>query len=356
MNHRLDAVREALARAEAASLIVTHPPNIRWLSGFRGSAGTLVVTNATATLVTDSRYGERAPEEIRAAGGRFDVVLASGGGASTITGLLDDGTVLLEGDHVSMNDAVRWTERIGPRVRASTGLIEGLRAVKDGDEIESIRRAAAIADASLADLLAGRLTGMSEREVASGLEQRMRERGADEPAFDTIVASGPNSSRPHHEPGTRRIGPGDLVIIDLGARLDGYRSDMTRTFVVGPPTVDQQRMLDEVMTAQARGVASAVVGTALSAVDAACRSHLEAAGFGEAFSHGTGHGVGLDIHEAPAVNSRATGTLCAGHVITVEPGVYVPGIGGVRWEDTVVITDAGPETVTHSPKAPILAP
>jgi Xaa-Pro aminopeptidase len=182
----------------------------------------------------------------------------------------------------------------------------------------------------------------------------MRRLGAAERSFETIVASGPNGALPHARPGSRRVERGDLVVIDFGAMIDAYRSDMTRTVMVGRPSAEQRRMLDVVTAAQAAGAAAIGPGVACKDIDLACRSVIDAAGWGDRFVHGTGHGVGLDIHEAPWVNSRSAATLAPGHVVTVEPGVYLPQVGGVRVEDTVLVTETGARPLTGAPKDPFL--
>ncbi|MFP5487266.1 MAG: M24 family metallopeptidase, partial [Acidimicrobiia bacterium] len=206
---------------------------------------------------------------------------------------------------------------------------------------------------ALASVLPELETGPTELAFAAALEAEMRAGGADDISFDTIVASGPNGSRPHHQPGPRRIEPGDLVVVDFGALVDGYHSDMTRTIPVGGVGAlddTQRRMLEVVTAAQAAGVAAVAAGAPVAGVDAACRAVIDDAGWGEAFVHGTGHGVGLDIHEAPGVNGTSTASLAAGQVVTVEPGVYLPGHGGVRVEDTVVVTSDGCHPLTCAPK------
>ncbi len=354
MQARSETIRRALREHQFEALVVSHPTNIRWLTGFAGSSGTVIVDSGSMTLVTDHRYGERAPEEIESAGADCVVDIAAGRGITAAAAHLDSyATIGIEGDHLSMNAGEQWRARFGEtRIRPTSGIVEAGRAIKDQAELGAMRRAAAIADIVLAETIDAGLEGRTEADIARTIEDGIRGHGADGPAFDTIVASGPNAARPHHAPTQRTIQPQDLVIIDMGATVDGYRSDMTRTFVIGEPDPDQRRLLDAVFDAQRLGVAAVAPGVGFADVDAACRSYLESIGLGDAFVHGTGHGVGLDIHEAPAVSSTATGTLTAGHVITVEPGCYLPGIGGVRWEDTVVVTTDGAEPLTLAPKAP----
>jgi Xaa-Pro aminopeptidase len=265
----------------------------------------------------------------------------------------------LEAEHVSWADQRRYAETFArTELVAVSGAVEALRAVKDAGEVARIEAACAIADLALGNVVALLDDGPTEVAFALALDTEMRRLGADDISFETIVASGPNGSRPHHTPGERAIQRGDLVVIDFGALVEGYHSDMTRTVPVGGLVAldpAQQRMLEVVTAAQAAGVAAVRPGQPGAAIDAACRAVIDAAGWSEAFVHGTGHGVGLDIHEEPRVSASSTATLADGHIVTVEPGVYLPGLGGVRVEDTVVVTSDGCRTLTRAPKplAPI---
>ena len=237
----------------------------------------------------------------------------------------------------------------------TNGLIEKLRLTKDVGEVARIELAASIADAALAELWPRMAGGVTEREFGLDLDMAMRRLGADDVSFETIIASGPNGAKPHARPSGRVIGDGDLVVVDFGALVDGYHSDMTRTAAVGSISDTQQRMLDVVGAAQAAGVDAITPGVEGREVDAACRATIEDAGWGDAFLHSTGHGVGLDIHEDPRVASTTETALSPGQVVTVEPGVYLADHGGVRIEDTMLVTAHGARHLTHAPKDPAVA-
>ena len=356
---RTDRLLSGLGEAGCDALLVTHLTNIRYLTGFTGSAAYLLVQPAGLTLVTDGRYEEQAAGELGGAG--VDAELVIGRTASTQQQALTERTtgvrrLGLESEHVSWADERRFACEWFPEAElvASTGLVERLRVVKDSGEVARIEAACAIADAALAAVAPMLEDRPTEAGFARELDSEMRRQGADDISFETIVASGPNGSRPHHTPSGRAIEHGDLVVVDFGALVDGYHSDMTRTIPVGGPhSLDdtQTRMVAVVGEAQAAGVAAVRAGASTRDVDTACREVIAAAGWADAFMHGTGHGVGLDIHEDPRVSWAADATLAAGHVVTVEPGVYLPGHGGVRIEDTVVVTESGCRTLTRAPKS-----
>jgi Xaa-Pro aminopeptidase len=230
--------------------------------------------------------------------------------------------------------------------------VEGLRRRKDPGEVARMQAAAAIADAALAAMRHRLGERPTEREFAMELDWTMRRLGADDVSFETICASGPNGAKPHARPGTRHIDDGDLVVLDFGALVDGYHSDMTRSFAIGEVDDTRRRMLEVVAAAQQAGVETVAAGVDCAGVDAVCRQIIEDAGWGDAFVHSTGHGVGLDIHEQPRVAATSEETLETGWVVTVEPGVYLPEHGGVRIEDTVLVTDDGCRPLTGSPKHP----
>jgi Xaa-Pro aminopeptidase len=350
------------------ALLVTTPANIRWLSGFTGSAGLLLVTRGLAVLTTDGRYRTQSGQQLEAAGVGADVEVRIGGAQAqrdALAAASSDARALgLEADHVTWSAQRSWEELFeGARLAPTRGVLEGLRMVKDAGEIARMERAAAIADAALSAVLpklaaagtaarSGRARpALTESRFAALLDHAMRERGAEESAFETIVASGENSAKPHARPGDRPIGPGDPVVVDFGAVFDGYRSDMTRTFCVGgPPSGRLAEVFDVVAESQRVGVRSVRPGVAAGSVDQACREVIAASGWAEQFEHGTGHGVGLDIHEGPSVGPGSTAILVPGTVVTVEPGVYLPETGGVRIEDTLVVTESGGRPLTQFPK------
>jgi Xaa-Pro aminopeptidase len=266
------------------------------------------------------------------------------------------------GRRVGLEDqSVTWAQQReyagafeGVELVPAGALVEELRRVKDAGEVDRIRRACAIADDAFAALLPRLADGLTEQQFALELEFAMRERGASGNSFDPIIASGPNGSKPHHMPSARVIGRNELVVCDFGCIVDGYCSDMTRTVSLGDPGPDARHVYDVVLASQQAGRARVAADVECAEVDRASRDVIAEAGWADAFSHSTGHGVGLEIHEAPRVASTAGDTLLVGDVVTVEPGVYLPGIGGVRIEDTVVVSAAGAEPLTLTPKELVL--
>jgi Xaa-Pro aminopeptidase len=363
---RLDRVRAALAaRSDDGirpnALLVTTTANLRWLTGFTGSAGVLLMGPERTVLATDGRYRTQAAEQLADSGVADQVDLSIGGVVAQREALVAAAAgataVGLEAGDVTWSAATTWESVLDPLVVVATqGIVEGLRVVKDDDEVARMERAAAIADAALGSvlhLLAGVGDGavLTESAFAAALDHAMRLGGAEDRAFETIVASGENSAKPHARPGPRVIRVGDPVVVDFGATYDGYRSDMTRTFCVGgAPTGELATVFDVVASSQAAGVAAVAPGVAAGDVDKACRDRIAEAGWAERFEHGTGLGVGLDIHEGPAVGAGSTAILQLGTVVTVEPGVYLPAVGGVRIEDTLVVTATGSRPLTRFPK------
>jgi Xaa-Pro aminopeptidase len=366
---RVGRVREAPAEAvpddgDASgrppdALVVTSLVNARYLTGFTGSSAVVAVLPDELVLVTDGRYRDRAAAEVAASGAPCRVLAGETVAAqhellrSALGGLE---RVAVEGHVVSLAQHTQLQRALGLPLTWCTDVVEGIRRTKDAGEIARLERAAAITDRALAETLPLLGTEPTERALQLALDRRIEDLGADSPSFATIVASGPNAARPHHLPGDRRIVAGDTVIIDVGATVDGYHSDMTRTVVVGPPTALQAEAYEAVRRAQAAGVAAARPGLRTEDLDALVRQHLTDDGWGPWFTHGTGHGIGLLIHEMPWITRNHTGVLRTADVVTVEPGVYREDLGGVRIEDSVVITDDGCRPITHSPKDPSCPP
>ncbi|HEY6471799.1 MAG TPA: Xaa-Pro peptidase family protein [Acidimicrobiales bacterium] len=353
---RLDRLRAAFDAQEIDALIVTTLANVRYLTGFAGSAAVLTVTRDAALLTTDGRYRTQSKEQVEQAGAAAQVDITIGplsaqrqAAQERLSGPTRIG---LEADHVSWTAQRTWGDLLGAdRLVPTSNAVEALREVKDAAEIARMERAAAIADAALFDTLPLMSQGVTEEHFALELDTAMRRHGAESTAFETIVAAGENSAKPHHHPGGRTIAHGDPVVVDFGATYEGYRSDMTRTFCVNEdPTGELARIFEVVRTSQAAGAEAVKPGISVKDVDDVCRRIIADAGWADRFEHGTGHGVGLDIHEAPTVSQLGTAILAPGFVVTVEPGVYVPGSGGVRVEDTLVVTEDGARALTRFTK------
>jgi Xaa-Pro aminopeptidase len=350
---RQAALQRRLADAGLDALLVTHLPNIRYLTGFTGSAAMLVVDRHGAVLLTDPRYAVQAPEE---AGTAAEVVIEPVNLWTRLGAILTarrPGGLGFERDHFSVRQAERL-DAIGlPRVEPAGGAVDSLRVCKDPDEIEAIRAAAALAIDALEATLPTIRPGQPERSVAARLECELRERGSEWHPFQTIVASGPRSALPHARTGSRTVEKGDLLLLDFGAIVQGYCSDLTRTVVVGAaPDARQQECYDAVRTAQQAAISGLRPGMTGREADAVARDSLARAGLAEAFRHSLGHGLGLEVHEDPRLAPTAEGHLPAGAVVTVEPGVYFEGWGGIRLEDDVALSAHGPTLV--SPGAPAL--
>lgn len=344
---RLTRLRARLQAEGLDALLVTRLVNVRYLSGFTGSAARLLVTadGRADALATDGRYLEQAA-------GETALDLVDSRGTEWLGERLGGRRRLgVESHALPWDDARALADALpGAEVVPAPRHVETLRRCKDDTELALVARACAATDVAYAALVTWLAPGLTEREVARRLDQELLDAGADGPAFSPVVASGPNGARPHHTPGARRLEPGDLVTLDFGAAVEGYASDMTRTVALGRPDRDLAAVYELVRAAQADGVDAARDGAEAGAVDAACRDRITAAGRGNAFVHPTGHGLGLEIHEDPILRSGATARLCDRMTVTVEPGVYLPGLGGVRIEDTLAVAPAGPEPLTRSPK------
>ena len=349
---RIERLRAAAEERNLDGVLVTDLTNIRWLTGFTGSSGKLVVTPDAATLVTDGRYRERATDEIARSGAASHVVTGLSHAAQhqlVVDAAADLARVGAE-DASLTHAAWQHLARDLPLEPIGSLVAEGRRS-KDAGEIARIEFACRCADAALAEVAPMLGDGLTEADVRTELEYRMRRHGADGPSYDTIVAAGPHhAARPHHHPDHRPIGEGDTVVIDVGALVDGYHSDMTRSYVIGDPTDEQRDVYDLLVGVQRVGIDAVAAGTPAAEVDTACRDLVTEAGFGGWYLHSTGHGVGLLIHEDPYESPVSTQTLVAGDVVTVEPGLYRVGFGGFRIEDLVEVTDDGCRVLTASPK------
>jgi Xaa-Pro aminopeptidase len=348
---RAEALSAKVADRELDALLVSEPHNLRWLTGFTGTNGLAVVGPDVRVFVTDFRYVEQAEEEVD---GAFDRRRGERDLLEDVRAALPERRPLRLGfddAHTSVRTHGRLGEALGDEVElvAAGGLVEDLRAVKDADELALVRAAAEIADAALRETLEAGLVGRTERAVARALEDAMRNRGA-EPSFPSIVAAGAHGALPHAEPRDVEIPADTLVVIDFGAMLSGYCSDCTRTIATGAVNGEAGEVYALVLEAQRAGLGAVRPGPAGKEVDAVARSLIDDAGHGDEFGHGLGHGVGLEVHEAPTLSKRGEQHLAAGNVVTVEPGVYLPGQFGVRIEDLVIVTDDGPEVLSSFEK------
>jgi Xaa-Pro aminopeptidase len=356
VSERIGRLRERLEQEHLSALLVTALTNVRYLSGFSGSAAMLLVTASQAVFFTDGRYKDQSKDQLNGAGVEAEFVVgkmeAQLKALERATKSLD--RVGLEADDVSWKLARQLADELAVEVTPTSGLVEKLRIVKDAGEVARIERACDIADIALAQTKERLKEGVTEAEFGADLDYEMRRRGAEALSFETIVGAGPNAAMPHHSPVNRAVVSGELIVIDFGACFDGYHSDMTRTVCVGEPQGVAADVLESVAASQRVGLLAVKAGVRARDVDHACREALAEAGFAEAFSHSTGHGVGLDIHEAPLVGEDSEEVLEAGMVITVEPGVYLPGETGARIEDTVVVTASGCRPLTKTTKDAVI--
>ncbi|MDP9233673.1 MAG: Xaa-Pro peptidase family protein [Actinomycetota bacterium] len=352
MDHsgRVAKLRGRLGAAGVDGVLITNLTNVRYLSGFSGSNGAMLVTEDGATFFSDPRYRARAADLVQGA----DVVIYRDRLTDELTDRLASAHIAklgVEAAAVTLAQEKKLAERL-PEVELVPvdDLVEDLRRIKEPSELELIRRAVELADQGFDWVTENVAPGMTEVEVALELEVMMRKAGAEDVSFEPIVGSGPLTAHIHHSPSDRTLDKGDLVLLDFGARVDGYCSDLTRTVVLGPATDEQREMYELVLRAQAAGIEAARPGTKCADVDAAARDIIEAAGRADEFGHGLGHGVGLDIHEEPAFSRISEDSLQGGEVMTVEPGVYVIGTGGIRIEDDIVIDSSGATVLGSAPK------
>ena len=361
MDHlrRIGALRRKLTRSGLPGLLVTHLPDVRYLCGFTGSSAALAITRRSARMFTDGRYATQAAEEVQ--GARTDVeIVTSPAATAAVQWLAAQPGIAAAGfdpSHTTVAELAQLKEGLPSRLRKAfltslpDPLVERLRLVKDDDELAIMREAALMGCKLFNEILTFIRPGLREVEVAAELEHRARLMGAEGMSFDTIVASGPRSALPHGHATSQRLPRRGFVTLDFGIIHKGYCSDMTRTVHLGSPIARERNAYHAVLEAQEAGVAAVSSGVSSGDVDEAARSVLRREGLAEAFSHSTGHGVGLEIHEAPRIGAKQKTRLQAGMVITIEPGIYLPGEFGVRIEDMVAVTRTGGEILTPAPKA-----
>ena len=351
MSRRCETLAAFLPREHDAALICSGH-NRLYLTGFASSAGALIVTKQQAIFLTDGRYIEAARQGIAG----IQCLQADRLGEEVAQCLYRLGAerVLLEAEHTTLAELARWQGCLGDIAIEADGALDRQlclqRLVKDEAELRALEAAQAVTDAAFSHILKVLRAGLRERDIAVELDSYMRRQGAQDVSFATIAAAGPNTSKPHAVPGDYAVQKGDFITMDFGALLDGYHADMTRTVAVGQPCAEQIHVYDTVLRAQTTALEALHEGLAASAADAAARDIIAHAGYGECFGHSTGHGVGVEIHEGPNLSSRSSQVLPAGCVVTVEPGIYLPGRFGVRIEDMAVVTAKGHRDLTASPK------
>lgn len=349
MTNRVDALRAKLADQGLEAMLVASPYNRRYISGFTGSAGMVLITSQDAWLLTDFRYTVQAKEQVLG----FAVEETSSP-LDTVRRLLTEKgirSVAFEQAHVTYAEYVKWGQALGDiELTPADGIVESLRMIKDETELAVIRKAAKLADDTFAYILGLLKPGMTEKDIALEMEVYMRSHGATSSSFDTIVASGERSAMPHGVASDRVIRGDEFVKLDFGALLDGYCSDLTRTVVLGKPTQRHRDIYNIVLEAQLTALDGIRPGMTGKEADALARDVIARYGYGDCFGHSLGHGFGMEIHEAPGLSARSDTILIPGMTVTVEPGIYIPGFGGVRIEDDIVITDNGIKILTSSPK------
>ena len=355
VSRRVARLRSEMETLEIDGFLVSAPANRRYLSGFSGSAGHLLITESDAVLATDFRYVEQAKAE-----SPDYRVHRTRGGTGWMPDLLAElgiGVLGIEADHMTVASHSALTAALDESdnaadvfIEETKGVVEGVRAVKDAAELALIEKAVEIADRAMATVAARIEPGMTEGQIAWDLEVEMRGMGAEGPAFDIIVGAGPNGALPHHRADDTVVRRGDAVVIDMGANYEGYNSDLTRTFYVGEPDDEFMEIYSIVLQAQETAIREVRPGMTGKEVDEIARKVIESAGYGEEFGHGLGHGVGLAVHERPMAVPTSEDVIEDGMVFTVEPGIYIPGWGGVRIEDIVAMEDGRARILTGSPK------
>ncbi|MBM3458366.1 MAG: aminopeptidase P family protein [Armatimonadetes bacterium] len=351
---RLARLQAALAEADHAALLIQHATNISYLTGFTGSTAALLVTPEQTLFLTDGRYRQQAERECGALDRRLvEAAIGYPKSIAEAAGALGLDELTVEAEYTTCTALAELRDaRQDWNLLPAPSLVQPLRRIKDPDELSILRRACSLADRAFDYILTRLRPGVQEREAALDLEFWMRREGAEAAAFEIIVASGPRSALPHGRASERRLEPGDFITMDFGARLEGYNSDLTRSVVLGPASSRQREVYDALLAAQVAALGAIRAGVDGKAVDALVRERLKEQDLDQYFTHSLGHGLGRDVHESPPLLSpRTSCILSPGHVVTVEPGVYVEGWGGIRIEDDVVVTETGCEVLTHAPKS-----
>lgn len=346
---KLEKLRQALKEQNVSALLVTNPYNRRYVTGFTGTAGAALISAEKAYFITDFRYTEQANTQIQG----FEIIEQSGTLIDAIAEVIKDNgfeTVGFEKDAVTYAEFERYSDGFDAKLVPTSGIVEKIRLIKSDDEITIIKQACQIADEAYEHILTYIQPGMTELDVSNELESFMRSKGATSSSFDIIVASGKRSALPHGVATSKVIETGDFVTLDFGAYYNGYVSDVTRTIAVGEPSDQLKEIYQVVLDSQLLALEKIKPGMTGKEADAIARDHIASKGYGKAFGHSLGHGMGLEVHEGPGLSSRSDVVLEPGMVITIEPGIYLPGIGGVRIEDDAIVTENGVEKLTHTSK------
>lgn len=346
---RVERVREQLSTENIESLLITNLKNIRYLAGFTGSSGVILITPQQQYFITDFRYSEQAREQAKG----FNVIIAKQSIWQEVARLIEEesiSTIGIEAVHLDVSTYLKLKELFNAKVVGTEQLVEKIRMIKDEDEIAIIQQACQITDEAFEHILKFIRVGMTEIEVANELERFLKSKGASAMSFDTIVASGVRSAMPHGVASDKRIEEGDMITLDFGCYYKGYSSDMTRTFAIGSVHPKLEEIYYIVLEAHERVNRAAKAGITGKELDAVARDYITERGYGEAFGHSTGHGVGLDVHEQPGINKLNDKPLEVNMVITNEPGIYLEGLGGVRIEDDLVIQESDAYSLNRSPK------
>ncbi|MEE2876545.1 MAG: aminopeptidase P family protein [Candidatus Neomarinimicrobiota bacterium] len=346
---RIEKLRHRLSEEGLVGMYVSNLTNVRYLSGFTGSAGNCFISEESAVFISDGRYDTQSRLQVL----EMEIMISNDPHIKTLASkdVIAKGKIAFEGDEVSVNELEKISLAFsGCDWVATSQLIERIAMVKDESEIRATRTAVEIADAVFEQIVPDIRPGATEKEIAAKIPYACKVLGADAEAFEPIVASGANSALPHARPTEKEIESGDFVVLDFGAKIGGYHSDMTRTVVVGKATEKHREIYETVLEAQRRGCEIAVDGIACKAVDAACRDYIEEQGYGKYFNHGTGHGLGLQIHTNPRFSQLSDDSVSQNYLMTIEPGVYISEFGGVRIEDDVLIRKDDCEILNKSPK------